>query len=88
MNNHVVMFGLGKLGLRVLQQLLRLGELVVVVERDPLSPNIAYARKNGVPVRIAVGREEGLLRELNIKRAKSLIMATNDDLVNLEVATR
>ena len=86
MRDHVVLFGLGKLGLRVLQELLRLKELVVVVERDPQSPNLAYARRHGIPVRIGSGREEGILEELNIARAKSLIMATDDDLANLEVA--
>ncbi len=86
MKNHVVLFGLGKLGLRVLQELVKLKELVVVVERDDHSPNIAYARQHGVPVRIATGREAGLLDELNVQKAKSLIMATDDDLINLEVA--
>lgn len=86
MKNHVVLFGLGKLGLRVLQELLRLDELVVVVEKDATCPNIAYARRHGVPVRIGMGREEGILDELNLKDAKSVIMATDDDLANLEVA--
>ena len=86
MKRHVILFGLGKLGLRVLQQLIRLNELVIVVERDPNNPNIAYAHRQGVPVRVGNGREEGLLCDLNVEQAKSLIMATNDDLVNLEVA--
>ncbi len=86
MKDHVVLFGLGKLGLRVLQELIKLNELVSVVERNPNCPNIAFARKHGVPVRVATGREEGLLEELNLGAAKSLIMATDDDLVNLEVA--
>ena len=86
MKNHVVLFGLGKLGLRVLEELVKLNELVVVVERDPQCPNLSYARKHGVPVRIATGREAELLDELNVAKSKSLIMATDDDLVNLEVA--
>ena len=86
MKDHVVLFGLGKLGLRVLQELLKLGELVVAVEKDPLNPNLAFARKHGVPVRVATGREAGILEDLNLAGAKSLIMATDDDLANLEVA--
>lgn len=86
MKNHVILFGLGKLGLRVLQELLKLGELVIVVESDEHCPNIAFARKNGVPVRVGTGREEGILEEVNLAEAKSLIMATSDDLANLEVA--
>ena len=86
MTNHVVLFGLGKVGFRVLEQLIAMGELVVVIEKDEHCPNFAYARNHGVPTRIASGREEGLLEDVNIKRAKSLICATNDDLANLELA--
>ena len=86
MQDHVILFGLGKLGLRILQELLRLDEQVVVVERDTKCPNLAYARKHGVPVRIGMGREEDILLDLNIKSAKSVILATNDDLMNLEIA--
>lgn len=86
MQNHVVLFGLGKVGLRILQQLVALGELVVVIEKDPLCPNITYAKNHGVAVRIGNGREEGILDDVNIKNAKSLICGTNDDLANLELA--
>lgn len=86
LNNHVVLCGLGKLGLRTLQQLLALGEHVAVLEKDPQCPNVAFARKNGVPVRIGHSREEGVFDDLNIRTAKSIILATNDDLANLEMA--
>lgn len=86
MRGHVVLCGLGKLGLRVLEQLLQLGEEVTVLEKDARSPNIAYARKHGVPVLIGTGREDGIFDDLNIARAKSIIVATNDDLANLEMA--
>ena len=86
MSNHVVLFGLGKVGFRVLQQLIALGEHAVVIEKDDHCPNIAFANKHGIPVRIGNGREEGILDDMNIKHAKSLICATNDDLANLELA--
>ncbi|MCA8918045.1 MAG: TrkA family potassium uptake protein [Planctomycetes bacterium] len=86
MSKHVVLFGLGKVGFRVLEQLVALGEHVVVIEKDEQCPNIAYAKNHGVPVRLGNGREEGILDDVNIKQAKSLICATNDDLANLELA--
>jgi len=86
MSNHVILCGLGKLGLRVLEELIRLGETVVVVEKDPLSPNIAFARIHDVPVRIGTHRTENLLSECNIADAKSIILATDDDLANPEYA--
>jgi Trk K+ transport system NAD-binding subunit len=86
LSNHVVLCGLGRLGLRTLQQLLHLGEKVAVLEKDPQCPNLAFARKHGVPVQIGHSREEGIFEDLNIANAKSIILATNDDLANLEMA--
>ncbi len=86
LENHVILCGLGKVGTRILEQLLRLHELVLVLEKDPLCPNLAVARNHGIPVRIGNGREEGIFGELNIEKAKSIILATDDDLANLEMA--
>lgn len=85
-SNHVVLCGLGKVGLRVLNELLELGEEVVVLEKDAQCENIPFARKRNVPVVIGTGREEGILNDLNIDQAKSVVTATDDDLVNLEIA--
>jgi voltage-gated potassium channel len=86
MHDHVILFGLGKVGVRILQQLIRIGEAVIVLERNADSPNLAYARKHGIPVRVGNGREEGVLEELNCSEAKSLICVTDDDLANIELA--
>lgn len=85
-SGHVVLCGLGKVGLRVLEQLLRLGEEVVVLEKNAQNPNLAFARKNHVPVHIGNGREEGIFEDLNVAAAKSIILCTDDDLSNLEMA--
>ncbi len=86
LNNHVVLCGLGNVGLRTLQQLIRLGEQVAVLEKNPQCPNLAFARKHGIPVRVGHSREEGVFEDLNVGRAKSIILATDDDLANLEMA--
>lgn len=86
MQGHVILFGLGKVGLRVLQQLVALKQQAIVIEKDPQCPNFAYARKHGVPIRIGNGREEGILEELNLPEATSIICCTDDDLANLELA--
>lgn len=84
--NHVVLVGLGKVGVRVLEQLIRLREDVVVLDRDPQNEHLAFAEKHGVPFLIGNSRQVGILEDLNITQAKSLIAATDDDLANLEVA--
>ena len=82
MHHHVVLFGLGKLGL----QLLTMKELVVVVEKDPFGANLGFARQQGVPVLTGNGREPDIFEKLNLRAAKSIILATDDDLANLEIA--
>ncbi len=85
-HNHVILCGLGRVGLRILQQLLLLGEDVVVLEKDRDNPNMAFAKQHKVPVLVGSGREEGIFEDLNVANAKSIICATDDDLANLEMA--
>lgn len=86
LRDHVILCGLGKAGLRTLEVLVRLGEQVCVLEKDAQSPNLAWARQRGVPVLIGSGREAGIFEQLGAVRAKSIILATDDDLANLEMA--
>ena len=85
-DDHVIVCGLGRVGLRTIQQLLTLGEEIIVLELDPQNPNIPFAKKNSIPVLIGSGREEGILDKLGTARAKSIILATDNDLINLEIA--
>ena len=85
-SNHIILCGLGRVGLRVLEELLRLSENVVALEKNSDNPNVAFARKHDVPVLIGSGREEGIMVDLNVAQAKSIILATDDDLANLEMA--
>ena len=85
-HDHVILCGLGRVGLRILQQLIELGEDVVVLEKDRNNPNMAFAKQHKVPVLSGSGREEGIFGDLNVAKAKSIICATDDDLANLEMA--
>lgn len=86
LDNHVILCGLGKAGFRTLQVLLELGEQVCVLEKDPDSPHLAWAQQRGIPCVIATGRHEGVFDELHVQAAKSIILATDDDLANIEMA--
>jgi Trk K+ transport system NAD-binding subunit len=78
--------GFGKLGYRVFAILRKLGEAVVVIERDPACQFLEEARRDGSPLLLGDGRREALLKEANIAKARCLILATDDDLANLEMA--
>ena len=75
-SNHVILCGLGRVGLRILEQLIHLGEHVVILEKNPDNQNVVFAEKHGVPVRIGGGREEGPQRGCEIagERVKLLMV--------------
>lgn len=83
---HVIVCGLGTVGYRVVEELLALGEQVFVVERKNDGEFIALAREKGAEVLVGDARTDNLLRSLNVEAARAVIVATNDDLANLEIA--
>ncbi|MCK6485687.1 MAG: NAD-binding protein [Phycisphaerae bacterium] len=85
-SNHIVLVGLGKLGFRTYKLLRRLGESVVVLERESDTAFLEEVRAEGTPVLIGDARRDIMLEHANVARARSIILATNDDLANLEIA--
>lgn len=83
---HVVVCGLGSIGFRVIEELVELGEQVFVVELRAQSPFIPRARALGVEVLVGDARTENLLISLNVPAARAVIIVTNDDLANMEIA--
>jgi len=86
MKDHIVLVGLGKVGVRTYNLLHGLGEQVVVIERNPQNPFLDEVRRNGDPLLVGDGRRDELLHEANIEKARSIIVATDDDLANLEIS--
>lgn len=84
--NHIVQCGLGHLGIRVLEQYVRSGVEVVVIERDEKNSFIQRAREWNVPVLLADMKEDQSLIDAGIKNASAVVIATNEDVANLEVA--
>lgn len=85
-SNHIVLCGLGRIGFRVLQQLQRTQEEVVVIEKDAENEFVKDARAMGVPVVIADPTRETVLASVAVAKARTIIIATDDDLANLEIA--
>jgi Trk K+ transport system NAD-binding subunit len=83
-SGHVVVIGLGSIGLRVVQELASGGGDVVVVERDETNRYLAQVRAAGVPVLIADATLPDTLRAVNLAEAGGVAVLTSDDLVNLE----
>lgn len=85
MMDHVIVIGLGHVGYRVVESLLKLGQPVVAVERNADS-FLESVRAMKVPVLLGDARRDELLIEAGIERARAVVCSTDDDLANLEVA--
>ena len=84
--DHIVLCGLGHLGYRILHQLLAAKEAVVALEKDANARFLADAKATGAPVLVRDMQEDQALLDAGIEHARAIIIATNDDMANLEVA--
>jgi len=86
MSGHVVVVGLGAIGVRVVEGLQRRGREVVVVERDETNRYLAAVRGLGVPVVVGDATLGTALEAANLAAAGAVAILTSDDLTNLETA--
>jgi Trk K+ transport system NAD-binding subunit len=84
MRGHVIVVGLGSIGVRVMEGLLAKGTSVVVVDRDEDNRYLAQARALGVPVVIADATQPATLRTVGLARAAAVAVLTSNELVNIE----
>ncbi len=84
--DHVVLCGVGHLGFRVLQQLLARNAQVVAVEKDEQGKFVSQARAMSMPLLIRDMKDDDTLIEAGVPHARVIIIATNDDMANMEVA--
>src|SRR5205807_5780122 len=81
-----VLCGLGHLGLRVLEQLIEIAVPVVVLEKHRASRQLTHAKELGAVVLIRDMKEDQALIDAGIRHARAIVICTNDDMANLEVA--
>jgi Trk K+ transport system NAD-binding subunit len=84
MADHVVVVGLGSVGIRVVEELLAEGREVVVVERSEANRYLNQARALGVPVLLADATQRQTLESANVHLASAVAVLTSDDLTNIE----
>ncbi len=84
--DHVVVVGLGNVGTRVMQQLRDLGIPVVAIDRTEQARGVQLARDLGVPLIIGDASRAETLDEASAGTARSLVVLSTDDVINLEAA--
>jgi Trk K+ transport system NAD-binding subunit len=83
---HVVICGAGRIGGAVVDLLLSAGKHVVVVDPSPDPYLMRLARKNAIDLLTGDGTHEEVLALCNIPHASALVVLTNKDPGNLEIA--
>jgi Trk K+ transport system NAD-binding subunit len=86
LHDHVVVCGLGNIGYRMVEQLHDLGVPVVAAELHETNRYLPVVRRLGVPVLVADIRLPETLEVLHVGRARSVVVVTSSDIVNLETA--
>jgi Trk K+ transport system NAD-binding subunit len=85
-SGHIIVCGLGNIGYRVVEQLLQQGEQVVAVERARDNPFIGTARRQKAAVIIGDATIREVLQQAKATRARAVVAATSNELVNVEIA--
>jgi TrkA family protein len=84
LTGHVIVVGLGSVGVRVVERLAATGTDVVVVERNENNRYAAQVRDSGVPIIFADATLLQTRHRVQLATARAVAVLTSDDLVNLE----
>lgn len=84
-SDHVVVVGLGQVGLRLCLLLRELGAPVLAIEADAEADYVARAKDYGIPVVIGPGGSGFVLRRISLGRARALAAVTSDEIANIAI---
>ncbi len=85
-SGHVVIAGMGQVGLRLAQELRAIGVAVVGIERHADATGLPLARDLGIPVVIGDASSRRVLRRTGLSGAVALVAAGSDERDNIAVS--
>jgi len=88
LENHIVLVGLGHLGYRIVESLYEMGKDVAVIELDPAVDTFKAVQQMGIPVIQEDAVRSAALEAANIKDAHTIILASQKDSMNLQIALK
>ena len=86
--NHHILVGLGHLGYRVVRELYGLGQNIVVVELNPSADLVYSVQQLKIPVIQDDAVRGEALRSAGVERAKTILLCTQNDSLNLQIALK
>jgi voltage-gated potassium channel len=88
LNKHIILVGLGHLGYRVALKLHEMGEQITAIEFNPDTDTLSVIRNLGIPVIHDDATRPATLEAANIKDARTIILASQNDAMNLQIALK
>lgn len=85
-SGHVIVVGLGQVGIRLCVELRKMGVPVIGVERDTAAPNLRIARSLRIAAVVGHGADRRLLDDLGLSRCRALAAVGSDDMDNIAIA--
>lgn len=87
-HNHVVVCGIGRKGLCLIEEFRNAGWRVAAIERDVDNPHVNRCRELGVVVFLGDASDAALLAKAGAAHARHVISITGDDGANVAIAMR
>ena len=88
MNRHSILIGLGHLGYRIVQKLHEMGESIVVIELNPSIDTFRAVQGMNIPVIQDDATRPSALEAANVRDARTIILASQNDSMNLQIALK
>jgi Trk K+ transport system NAD-binding subunit len=85
-NQHIILCGMGHVGTRILELLIRAEEPCVVVADSAKKDRLSILKKNNIPFISGDASDPSALFEAGLQKAKAVIIATDDDVTNMSIA--
>lgn len=86
MTDHYIVCGMGNVGYRIVRLLWRLGLPVTVITLGQREEWKRIGEEEGIDLIQGDARDERLLAQAGLQHARALIIATDQDLINIEIA--
>lgn len=88
LNNHIVLIGLGHLGYRVALKLHEMGENLAIIEMNANGDTVKLTQDMGIPVIQDNATRPDALEAANVRKARAIILASQNDAMNLQIALK
>jgi voltage-gated potassium channel len=84
--DHVIVCGVGKVGYRVILELMKFQREIVAIEKNPEGRFVEKVKALGIPIILSDARRSESIVKAGVEKADAIIPCTDDELTNLDIA--